>query len=403
MKSALAAYRPRPIDLVDGEGCFVTDTQGKRYLDLLAGWCVGNVGWKRKEVIEAIEQEARKGVYIPPLFRNKAHEEFAQMLIKLAPGDRLTRAFRCTSGSEAVDFAIKLARATTGKPTIVSIDGVYHGHTYGAASVGDACNDAIAPCVPDMIKLPMPTVMRGPDEATVLQAFESLVRERKDIAAFVSEPVWSNGGVYVPSPDFYPHIQRICRANGILFVMDEVATGFGRCGSLFASEIWGLEPDIVCLAKGLTGGYGTTGAVLTSEKVYEAGDRVTHYSTFGWLATDLAAARANVSVILRERLWENAHQVGAILINALMPLEKSKHVAEVRGCGLLIGVDIVSDKRTKKPDIARAVKIQDVCADLGVLIDTADHVLFITPPLILTEQQAEEGAAIIRKAVDSVA
>lgn len=397
LMSNLADYYSRPLEITDGDGCYLFDTKGKRYVDFLAGWCVGNIGWKNKKVRKAIEKEAARGTYVPPVFRRKEWEEFAELLVSKAPNKKLTRAFRCTSGSEAVEFALKCARAATGKGTIVSVDGVYHGHTYGAAAVGDACTKSMAPCPHGFLKLPMPNESRGVSAKKVVQEFEKMVRENNDIAAFLSEPVWTNAGSYIPPKDFYPAIERLCRKNGILFIMDEVATGFGRCGKMFASELWGVKPDMLCLGKGLTGGYGTMGATLVTEPIFKASRDIPFYSTFGWNALDLAAAQANSEVILKEKLWENAEEVGEYLLEKLKPLEALPYVSEVRGIGLLLGIEIVKDKRSKAPDWARSQKIQDQCAEEGLILETAGHTLFITPPLTLTRRIVDEGVKILNE------
>ncbi|MEK7516170.1 MAG: aspartate aminotransferase family protein [Patescibacteria group bacterium] len=393
MRGHLADYYSRPIEIVDGDGCFLVDAKGKRYLDFIAGWCVGNIGWKRKEVREALQKEAARGIYVPPFLHFAGWEKFAELLVSHAPG-KLSRVFRCTSGSEAVEFAVKCARAATGKKFIVSIDGVYHGHTYGAASVGNACSKEMAPCLFEFEKIPMPNEYRGVTAAEVVKKFEKRAREG-DIAAFISEPVFTNAGAIVPPADFYPAIADICRKHGILLVMDEVATGFGRCGTLFGSELWGLEPDIICLGKGLTGGYGTMGATLVTEKVYARASGIPWYSTFGWLVTDLAAAQANVEVILRERLWENAREVGAYILEKLKPLEDTPDVGEVRGIGMVLGIEIVRDKQSRAPDFLKAQRFQDRCAERGLLLETAHNTLFITPSLTLTKELADQGIGII--------
>src|SRR3989344_5170503 len=156
MSHHLALHWQRPIGITHGEGCYLFGADGKRYLDFAAGWCVGNIGWKHPEVRDALIKEAERGTYIPPFLTYAPWEDFAKTLCEIAPGDRLKRVFPCTSGSEAVEFAIKCARAATGKKIIVSIDGVYHGHTYGAASLGRNNWGAVAPDVSARIKPPMP-------------------------------------------------------------------------------------------------------------------------------------------------------------------------------------------------------------------------------------------------------
>jgi acetylornithine/succinyldiaminopimelate/putrescine aminotransferase len=390
--ASLADYGSRPVEIVDGDGCWLYDNKGKKYLDFLAGWCVGNIGWKNKNVQEALQKEVERGVYVPPVFRFPQWEEFAELLVKISPNKLLTKVFRCTSGSESVEFAIKCARAATGKKTIVSVDGVYHGHTFGALSAGDECREKIAPCLPNFLKIPMPNFSKGISVKESVEKFEKLIKE-KDVAAFLSEPVWTNAGAIIPPSDFYPAIEKICRKNGILLIMDEVATGLGRCGKLFASELWDIKPDILCLAKGLTGGYGTMGATLVTEEVFEKSRGIPSYSTFGWLPLDLAGTKANVEILLKEKLWENSRKIGEYLLQQLKPLEELPNVGEVRGIGLLIGIEIIKGE---------AQKFQDQCAEEGLVLETAGNALFISPPLILSKELADEGVNIIKKVLGSV-
>lgn len=388
MKSYLASYDERPIEFTRGKGCFLYDTNGRTYLDFLAGWCVGNIGYGRSEIMAATKKQAKAGCYIPPFFHHQTWEQFAKLLCTNAPGD-LTRAFRVTSGSEAVEMAIKCARAATGKPVIISIDEVYHGHTYAAATVGEACTVSMSPCLPGFEKIPLP---RTKDEADkVVEQFQKMASTRKDIAAFLSEPVWTNVGVYVPEPNFYPRIEKICRQYGILFIMDEVATGFGRCGKLFASELWNLTPDIICLGKGLTGGYATLGATLVTEEIYKLSNTFPSYSTFGWNLFDLAAAQKNVEIIIKEKLSKQAQSVGAYLFKKLKTLEVLPKVKEVRGIGMIFGIEL----KNSDVDVIAAQ-----CLKEGLIIETArGKTLFISPPLVLTKKLADKGVKILAKII----
>lgn len=397
----VAEYHPRHVEFSSGEGCFLFDKKGKKYIDFLAGWCVGNAGWGRREIIAALDRAAKRGIYVPPLFKMEEWEIFARKLVSVAPNKKLKKVFRCTSGSEAVEFAIKCARAATGKPYLVTIDGVYHGHTYGAASAGNACSSDMAPCAPAFLKIAMPNAYREISGEDVIREFERLVGGRNDIAAFMSEPVWTNAGAIIPPKDFYPAIEKICRKKGILFIMDEVATGFGRCGKIFASDLWGLKPDIMCLGKGLTSGYSTLGATLVTEEIFERSSGVPHYSTFGWNLLDLAAADANLDVIVRDGLADNARRLHEYFLEALKPFFELSFVGEVRGIGMLFGIEIVKDKKTKRPDFARAQIIQDACEKKGLLIETAHHNLFLTPPLVITKEVIDAGVRILKSVLIS--
>lgn len=398
----IAEHHQEDLDIVRGEGCMLFDREGKRYLDFLAGWCVGSVGWGNADVADAIRAQASRGLYGYPHWQHPEAEALASILASRSPGKKLTRAFRCTSGSEAVEFALKCARAATGKKLIVAIDGVYHGYTYGAASVGNVCNPKrMGYCLPGFKKIRMPNAYRGVSGKEVVEEFQTILDsdEGEDVAAFFSEPMWTNSGVHIPPPDFYPAIEKLCRAHGILLAMDEVPTCCGRCGSFYASEQWGIEPDILCMGKGLTGGYAAMAATMVSEEVFQKSKGIPAYSTFGWIPQDLAAARAVVESILREKLWENAKEIGELLLDELKSLEKFECVGDVRGLGLVLGVEIVKDKTSKTEDPSAAEAIRRECQKRGLLIETAGNVLFIAPPLILTKEEAREGVGIMNDVI----
>ena len=385
MPKYIAEYDSVPLEFVKGVGCFLYDKKGKEYLDFLGGWCVATVGWRNKEMAGAIAKQASENFYVPPVLRYPRQEALAKRLVELAPG-KLSRVFRCTSGSEAVEFAIKCARAASGKPTIVTIDGVYHGHTYGAASLGDACNAKMSPCLPGFIKLPMPKNLE--EGQGIIAKFEDLVKSRGDIAAFMSEPVWTYAGCYIPPAGFYSGIEKVCRKYGVLLAMDEVATGIGRCGRMFASELWELSPDIIAIGKSFTGGYATMGATLVTESVFKKSRGIPDYSTFGWLPQDLAATEKNMEMIVRDRLHENARDVGAYLLRKLKPLEKLLKIKEVRGAGMVFGIEF---RLPVAPLMAFA------CYRKKLLVAFANsHTLFFSPPLVLTKELAERGADILK-------
>lgn len=383
MGKHLADYGSAPVDFVRGQGSYVFDKRGKKYLDFQTGWCVGTVGWKNKEMAEAISRQAREGFHEPPWFRVERHEKFASRLIELAPG-KLNRVFRACSGSEAVEFAIKAARAATGKTTVISVDGVYHGHTYGAASVGNAAH-RIGPVVPGFVKMNMPKTGVG-----FCEALEKAIVERGDVAAFLSEPVWTNAGCVIPPDGFYREVQRICRKHKVLLVMDEVATGMGRCGKLFASELWGIEPDILTLGKSFTGGYATMAATLVTESVFQKARGISSHPTFGWCFQDLAAVEKNVEITVRDDLAGNAADVGAYLLGLLKPLETLKKVKEVRGIGMVLAIEF-------RLPIAPLIAAR--CHRNGLIVDFSDaRTLFLSPMLCLRQKEAKMGANILKRA-----
>jgi len=390
MAKHLADYGSTPIDFVRGQGSYLFDKRGKKFLDFQTGWCVGTVGWRNLEMAEAICRQAHEGLHVPPWFRVERHERFAARLVKLAPGN-LNRVFRACSGSEAVEFAIKAARAATGKTTVVSVGGVYHGHTYGAASLGNASHQRMGPGLPGFIKLKMPRSKK--DVSETLKQFEALLEERDDIAAFISEPVWTNAGCVIPDPDFYPNIQALCRKHHVLLVMDEVATCMGRCGKMFGSELWGIEPDILCLGKSLTGGYATLAATMVTERVFQKARGIPYHPTFGWAFQDLAAVEKNVELIVRDRLHINAEVVGAYLLNELKPLESLKKVKIVRGVGMVLAIEF-------RLPIAPLIAVK--CYRNGLVVEFTDtKTLFLSPMLNLSPKDAKIGANIIKQACEA--
>lgn len=384
-----------PIEIIRGEGCELIDREGKRYIDFTGGWCVGTLGWGNHAIAQAVKEEAERALYVPPTLEWKGWEELASLLTEIAPG-KLARAIRCCSGSEAVEFAMKCARAATGRDAIISVSGVYHGHTYGAASVGNALGRKMGPGVPGCKKIPMPKNERTAKESLAL--LEKLLK-KGDVAAFLSEPIWSNAGGFVPPPDFYPAVQNLCRKHGALFAMDEVAVGFGRTGKLFASEHFALTPDILCLGKALTGGYAALGATLVTEDVFQKSQGIPDYVTFGWTPINAAAALANVRAIVEKRLWENAEHIGGKLLGRLKKLEGSHHVREVRGIGLLIGIAL---------NHMDATALQQACLDRGLYLESWNEedgsaFLFLSPPLMLDEETANRGAEIIEEVLTKAA
>jgi acetylornithine/succinyldiaminopimelate/putrescine aminotransferase len=387
MPKHLADYRSFPVEFIRGERVYLFDKKGKKYLDFQTGWCVGTVGWANPEMAEAICAQARQGLHIPPWFKIQRQEDFASRLAELAPG-KLTRVFRACSGSEAVEFGLKCARMATGKPTIVTIDEVYHGHTFGAASLGNACHEKMQPCLDGFIKLPMPR--SAAEGGQVVEAFAELLNTRRDIAAFMSEPVWTNAGCIIPPANFYPAIEKLCRAHSVLLVMDEVATCMGRCGKMFGSELWGIEPDMITLGKSFTGGYATMAATLTTEEVFKKSKGVPYHATFGWALQDLAAVEKNVEIITRDHLDQNAREVGAYLLEQLKPLEKLWKVREVRGIGMALAIEF---------KLPIALLIVGLCLRKGLIMEFTDNrTLFITPHLCMTKEEAKAGADIIRSA-----
>ena len=247
------------LDIVKSEGNFLYDSKGKKYIDFLMGWCVGNIGWGSKEVKTAVNKFNGPD-YVNPGYLYQPWGELAELLAKITPG-RLQKSFRATGGTEAVEIALQAAMSHTKRHKFISIEGSYHGHSIGAMSVGMSdfrkhYKNLLSHCY--KIKPPL-------DSSAANRVIKLL--SNKNIAALIMEPIICNLGVLIPEKNFMRKVQAACKQYGTVFIMDEVATGFGRTGKLFASEHYGLKPDIMCLAKGMTGGYGGLGAAIMTPEI----------------------------------------------------------------------------------------------------------------------------------------
>lgn len=399
---------PFGITISDAEGCYLYGSSGEKYIDFLGGWCVCTAGWKNPRILKAI-QEKSPAYYLPPTIFHNAWDNFAEKLLATFRPE-INKLFRVTSGSEAVEFALKLARAATGKKTIISFGEVYHGHTFGAASIGAAMSEAMQPGIGEVVRLNLPNEYKNKHGLTGSDLSTAVLKEIEDVyklgntAAFISEPIFTNAGMIVPPEDFYPRLEELCKKYGVLLIMDEVASGFGRTGKIYGYEHWGIEPDIVTLGKGLTGGYATAGAVVCTEAVAEKSHLIPRYSTFGWNLNDLPAMEENFNIFMEEKLWENADTVGKFLLNELKSLEELPKVGQVRGIGMVFSIEFVNNKTTKESAGDLAEQIMKEGFKAGIVTETARaDILFFSPPLVMDEKIALEGAAILKQLITKYA
>ncbi len=380
------------LSIVRGDGCVVFDDHEHEYIDFIAGWCVGTVGWNHHEVMHAMTRRSEAGVYVPPFFGYAKHEDFARQLIELAPGKRLKKVYRSASGFESIEIALRVARHATGRQTIVTME-------TPTQSLGDkkfSLTDHTWSGAANIMRLPIPNEYRGVTAGDVINRFEQLIRASGDIAAFIAEPVISAGAI-VPPKEFLPEIQRLCRQRDILFMIDETATGFGRCGALFASSLWDLDPDMLCLGPSMTGGYGTMGAALVSQDVFDRSQAFRTDDVYSWTPLDVAAAQAVLDAVLRNRLWENSHAMGQYMLSKLKEFENRPFVGQVRNAGLLLGIAIVKDKTGKEPDPKKAESLVQAARQAGVLLHRDHHIILLSPALTLTKDRADQGLERLQK------
>ncbi len=417
--------------IAEAEGCHITDVNGKRYLDGLGGmWCV-NVGYGRAEMAEAMAEQAKLLAYANPFvdMTNAPAAELAAKLAEIAPGNLNHVAFS-TSGSCANDTAIRLAhfyhsrRGEHARKHIISRHNSYHGSTYLAMSVGNREGDR-GPgfhYITDFIHhLSAPYPYRRPegmseDQFTdyLVEEFKAKIREvgSQNIAAFIAEPIQGSGGVVMPPAGYLKRMWEVAKENGILFIADEVVTAFGRVGHWFASkDVFGIEPDIIVSAKGLTSGYLPLGATIFSDEIYEAisqpGPDVwfAHGFTYSGHPVCCAVANKNIEIIEREGLLAHAARVGDHFEKRLRELANLRLVGEVRGKRLMMCVEYVADKASKAhlPDeINISKRISNLCEARGLLVRPIGHLDVMSPPLTLSIKEADFLVDTLHGAIEEV-
>jgi adenosylmethionine-8-amino-7-oxononanoate aminotransferase len=369
-----------PFEVVASSGCRVVGADGRSAIDFQSGWCVGNLGWSRPEIEQAL-RDFDGPAYVYPGHLYAPWEELAKQLVEIAPSG-LERCFRATGGSEAVEVALQAAMLHTGRSRFVTIEDCYHGNTLGPRSIGDAETRASFP----RLALPAPRTIKPPlGEARLAQVETAL--KRRDVAAMILEPVICNLGAVVPEAGFLRGLESLCRRYGTLLILDEVATGFGRTGKMFAAEHSGVRPDILILAKAITAGFAPMGATLTTAPVAEAMLEVGAYSTYGWHPRSVAAALANLAWWREngEALLANVEAMNRLFVERLAALG----LGSVQGEGLALGVATGDEERTKK--------IKARCQAEGLLVAAEGDVLALFPPLVIDEATATEGLEILAR------
>jgi taurine-pyruvate aminotransferase len=416
-----------PLEMVRGEGCCVWDSEGRHYIDAMAGLFCVNVGYGRRQIVDAVTEQMLQLPYYPLTQSHAPGAKLAGLLASLLPKG-LDRVFFVNSGSEAVETALKMARqygrmAHPGQNRfkIIARHRGYHGFTFGGMSATGQIlrKQAFEPLVPGFYHVAPPDHYRcgfcRNEPACTLGCADEIERVIRmegpeTVAAVIAEPTIGGGGIF-PAPEGYlERLREICDRYGALLILDEVITGFGRTGKLFGFEHAGIRPDILTVAKGITSAYLPLAATIATSEVFEAFRAEKEYdpkfaqvSTFGGHPASCAAALANLDILLGERLWENSARVGSYLLKKLQALESPK-VGEIRGQGLLIGLEMVKDRQTREPmDEPEVVRLVKSIRDRGVIVgrnnDTVPgfcNVIILSPPLILTESQADtivEGIA----------
>lgn len=397
-----------PIEAERASGCVLTGRDGREYLDCFSGIAVVNAGHGHPKVLAAARVQMDKLVHCCTyLYYNPSAGELAKRLAENTPG-RLQKSFFGNSGAEAIEGAMRLAKQFTKRKELVALSLSFHGRTAGTLSISGnrGRKKGAGPYLSGVAFAPAPYCYRCPLKlaypgcgCACAEYMNHVLQYQTagDVAAFISEPVMGEGGIIVPPPEYLKIAVDIVRRDGGVYIADEVQCGFGRTGRLFAVEHYGVEPDILCAAKGIADGFPLS-AFIARPEVAEAFTPGDHLSTFGGNPVSCAAAVANIGVMRDEDLPGNALRRGAQIMERLQRFQQvCPLVGEVRGKGLMIGIELVKDAaRTPAPEQAK--KLRTLCRESGMLVGIGgafNNVIRVQPPLVLTEAQAHKACDIL--------
>ncbi len=417
--------RDYPLVIDRGEGATVYDPDGNKFLDMAAGIAVCATGHSHPKVVEAIKHQAERFLHMSGTdFFYDTQVELAERLVQVAPVRTKSgrkRVFFTNSGAEAVEASMKLSRYKTGRSQFIAFYGSFHGRTLGALSLTASKTvqkKGFFPFIPGVTHIPFGYCYRCPygqtndpttDDVTCNLACVDFLEDPifrckvdpRDVAAIIIEPIQGEGGYIVPPKKFMQGIRKICDKYGILLVMDEIQAGMGRTGKWFGCEHFGVEPDIICVAKGLASGM-PLGGIITGEEImtWEYG---AHASTFGGNPVACAAAVATFDLI-KDQLMDNVNKVGKVLMEELKPLvDKYDVVGDVRGKGLMVGVEFITDKKTKKRNADFRNKLVLELFYEGLLIlGCGPNCLRFAPPLTLSEEEARFAVELVDKTIQKM-
>ena len=421
--SAQAKVNPIPLD--HAEGVYFWDTAGKRYLDFNSMTMCVNIGHGNQRVIEAMVNQARELPYAAPGMATKVRAVASRMVAEVTPGGALTKVLFTLGGADANENAVKLARGYTGRFKVLTRYRSYHGATAGAmALTGDPRRVAWEPgLMPGVVHFLDPYRYRSTFHRTTpdiseeefcqdyLNHLEEIIHYEgpETIAAILIESVTGTNGIIIPPIGYIQGVRRLCDRYGMVMIADEVMSGFGRTGKWFAVDNWGVVPDIMTMAKGLTSAYAPLGAVAMKPQIAAAFDEHTFESglTYTSHPVSLAAAVANIQVMKDEGIVENAAAMGPVLHKLLSDLgENHPSVGDTRSIGLFGIIELVRNRKTKEPmapwngSSPEMVAFRKYCVDHGLYVYTHWHTALIIPPLIITEAQLQEGFAVLDKAIE---
>lgn len=416
-----------PLVIERGEGVYLYTADGRKILDGMAGLWNVNVGYGREELAQAAYDQMKKLAFTSN-FTGMTNVPATQLAHKLSgyAYDGLKTTFFTSGGSESNDSAFKTARyywkrmGKADKFKIIARKQAYHGITMATtfATGIERYHKMFGPALPGFVHVPAPYPYRFEGDvregetiglAAARLVEEAILREGSEtVAAVIAEPVQGVGGVIVPPDDYFPRLRQICDQYEVLLIADEVITGFGRTGQMFGLNRYGIQPDLLSFAKGITSGYQPLGGVQISEPIYDAiqtapdTDVWMHGFTYSGHATACAVALKNVEIIEREKLVDNGFEMGARLRMGLESLKEFAVVGDVRGIGLIYGVEIVTDREAKTADLALTARITKLCQDRGLRTRNVGSTLAFSPPLSINSDEVDEIVRILGSVLDSL-
>jgi 4-aminobutyrate aminotransferase len=396
-----------------GRGCEVWDVDGNRFLDLAAGIAVNSTGHCHPKVVQAIQQQAERFIHISSDFYHPKWVELGEALDRIAPFEEPAISFMTNSGTESIEAALKLARYHTGRPNFIGFLGGFHGRTFGAVSLTaskSSYHKGFYPLMNGVYHAPSPDpyhpiLLSRPGEdygETVVRNIEDEILGKlvpsDEVAGILIEPILGEGGDIVPTPGFFPALRQLCDRHGILLIVDEIQCGVGRTGKWWGIENFGIEPDIVCVAKGIASGL-PLGAMIARKHVV-TWPHGSHGSTFGGNPLACAAALATLELIGADYM-RNAAVIGEYALDSLHEIAaRHPSIGQVRGIGLMIGVEFVKDRHTREPAECLRNRIIELAFERGLLtLGCGRSVIRLSPPLCINQAEIDEGLTILEEAI----
>jgi acetylornithine/N-succinyldiaminopimelate aminotransferase len=371
-KHVFQTYGRQPIVLSKGSGALVWDANGKEYIDCVAGIAVNGVGHCHPRVVKAIQDQAARLIHTSNLYYTDVQPELAEKLCEVSDMDRV---FFANSGAESIEAALKLARKRTGRMGFIAAEHCFHGRTMGALSITHKAKyrEPYEPLIGGAKFVPYG------DTGAIKKAIS------KDTAAVILEPIQGEGGVIIPPAPYLKEVRELCDKKDVLLIFDEVQTGMGRTGKWFAKEHFGVEPDIMCVAKGIAGGF-PMGVMLACEDVAKAFGKGDHASTFGGSPLACAAALGTIDAIESDRLLDRSREMGEYMKNELAKKCEQDFVDHVRGIGMMIGIQLKKDGNA----------LVDKAREKGLLMNcTSETVLRFVPPFVITKEEIDRAVDIV--------